>query len=75
VTDRAELIRRYGCCATCGSWQRTEGGVGECWSGDRIDDFTKGSAGITYAYDMCEAHWDREPIKVPSLPSHPKDHP
>lgn len=65
---KEEQIREWGCCATCGSWQRTKGGVGECWSGDRLDDdFSKGSAGTTYAYDVCEAHWDREPIDIARL--------
>lgn len=59
---REEQIQRYGCCATCLCWVVRIGGVGDCWSGDRLDDdFTKGSAGTTFAYDACEAHCPRGP--------------
>lgn len=67
---REEQIREHGCCATCVCWQRIKGGVGECWSGDRLDGvFSKGSAGTTFAYDICEAHCDRVAIDVPPRPS------
>jgi hypothetical protein len=57
---REEHIQRYGCCATCISWVVTRGGIGECWSGDRLeDDWSSGSAGVTFAYDLCEAHCPR----------------
>lgn len=54
---REEMVQRHGCCATCACWIVSKGGVGECWSPDRLDDdFSRGSAGTTFAYDFCEAH-------------------
>lgn len=44
-------------CGNCASWRIQRRGIGECWSGDRLDgDFSNGSAGTTHAHHGCEAH-------------------
>jgi len=55
-------------CDKCADWRSPDAdGVGECWSGDRLDgDMSKGPAGYSYGWQMCEAF---NPTPAPSKES------
>lgn len=54
-------------CDTCADWRDPDpDGVGECWSGDRLDgDMSKGPAGYSYGRQVCEA-WRPTPTNPES---------
>ena len=68
----AEMLRRERC-ELCADWRPQPDGLGECWSGDRLDgDMTKGPAGWSRATSGCEAWNPKDAITTAPVGAPPE---